>query len=189
MADVFEDRRDLDVSRARLWALIEATPCLDWLLLTKRPEGAMALSVWRDSEWPRNVWIGTTVETQVWARKRLPALEAVPAAVRFVSCEPLLGRLDLSPWLGRSLHWVIAGGESGPRSRPSDPAWFQILRDQCIAAGVPFHFKQWGNWAPAAEVGGNLQGSLAPVRTPMIRLHKEAAGRILDGQTWDQVPA
>lgn len=189
MADVFEDRRDLDAARARLWVLIEATPRLDWLLLTKRPDRAVSLARWGTGTWPDNVWVGTTVETQVWARRRLPALEAIPAAVRFVSCEPLLGRLNLAPWLGHSLGWVIAGGESGPRARPSDPAWFQALRDQCVAAGVPFHFKQWGNWAPAARPGGALQDGPTSPRTPMVRLHREAAGRMLDGRTWDQVPA
>lgn len=174
MADIFENRRDLDAARARLWPVIEATPHLDWLLLTKRPEHAAQLAPW-GRDWPANVWLGTTVETQLWADRRLPHLTAVPAQVRFVSCEPLLGPLDLSEWLGKSLGWVIAGGESGGKARKSDPAWFRTLRDQCIKARVPFHFKQWGNWAPTDE------GELA-------RMPKRAAGRMLDGLTWDGFP-
>ncbi len=174
MADVFEDRRDLDGARARLWPVIEATPHLDWLLLTKRPEHVMQLVPW-GSAWPANVWLGTTAETQLWAERRLAHLAAVPARVRFVSCEPLLGPLDLSGWLGKSLGWVIAGGESGGKARKSDPVWFRALRDQCMAARVPFHFKQWGNWAPASD-------------GEMARMSKKAAGRVLDGRTWDGFP-
>ncbi len=177
MADVFEDRRDLDPWRTQLGALIAETPLLDWLLLTKRPDRAAALAPW-GSSWPRNVWLGATVEDQVWVERRLPHLAAVPANLRFLSCEPLLGSLDLSPWLGHAVHWVIAGGESGARARPSDPAWFRGLRDQCQRAGVPFHFKQWGIWAPAESE-----------RTTLVRVSKKAAGRKLDGRTWDQLPA
>jgi protein gp37 len=185
MADVFEDRRELDPWRLKLGALIMKTPSLDWLLLTKRPDRASDLAPW-GSAWPSNVWLGATVENQTWAARRLPELIAVPAKVRFLSCEPLLSRLDLSAWLSPHIHWVIAGGESGPKARPSDPAWFRELRDQCIIAGVPFHFKQWGNWAPADRpskaarvIGG----------TPLVRVTKKAAGRHLDGKTWDQLPA
>lgn len=186
MADVFEDRRDLDAPRERLAGLIATTPRLDWLLLTKRPEVAQRLAPW-GAAWPENVWLGTTAENARWAAKRLPALVAAGARVRFVSCEPLLGPLDLSPWLDAgALHWVIAGGESGGGARPSDPAWFLGLRDQCAHARVPFHFKQWGNWAPAT----------VPVRVPaqrahgpLIRMSKSAAGRILDGAVWDGLPS
>jgi protein gp37 len=176
MADVFEDRRDLDPWREELAKLIAATPALDWLLLTKRPERVRGLAPW--SVWPRNVWLGTTVETQECAEARLPELAAVPAHLRFLSCEPLLGPLELAPWLKASVHWVIAGGESGGKARPSDPAWFRSLRDQCLTADVPFHFKQWGNWAPLSS--GNRD---------VVRMAKRAAGRMLDGRTWDQLPA
>lgn len=175
MADVFEDRRDLDELRARLGELITATPHLDWLLLTKRPQKAVKLAPWR-SAWPDNVWAGTTVEHQRLAKSRIEALLKVPARTRFLSCEPLFSALDLSPWLDR-LDWVIAGGESGGRARPSQVEWFRSLRDQCTSAGVSFHFKQWGNWVPAAETG------------QMKRVDKKAAGRVLDGRTWDEYPA
>lgn len=188
MADVFEDRRDLDEARARLWPLITATPWLDWLLLTKRPECAQKLAPW-NGKWPPNVLIGTTAETQLWASRRLPVLAEIPARVRFVSCEPLLGALNLTEWLGTSLGWVIAGGESGPKARKPDPSWFRALRDQCISAGVPFHFKQWGNWAPVSDVAADGTKSSRPPEKGLIRLTKALAGRTLDGAVWDGVPA
>lgn len=173
MCDVFEDRPDLEELRVRLWRLIEETPNLDWLLLTKRPENIRRLSpslgpnAGIAPEWmPDNVWLGTSVEDQAAADERIPHLLRCPAAVRFLSCEPLLGAVDVSVWLGRrncgachpepcppgshgrakGVEWVIAGGESGHHARPPHPDWFRSLRDQCVDAGVPFHFKQWGQW-------------------------------------------
>jgi protein gp37 len=179
MADVFEKQVELDSHRERLWKLIKDTPALDWLLLTKRPQ-LIADRLPRD--WGAgyaNVWLGTTVENHMEATRRLPHLMAVPAAVHFVSAEPLLSAIDLRQWLdpnlSRRLGWVIAGGESGPRARPSDPSWFRDLRDQCLEAKVPFHFKQWGNWAPNADGQSTRQS-------------KAGAGRALDGRTWDQLP-
>lgn len=185
MADVFEDRRELDPWRDRLARLISETPNLDWLLLTKRPHLVARLAPWGDA-WPSNVWLGTTVETQKWVELRLPHLAAVPARVRFLSCEPLLGTLELSSWLTTSIHWVIAGGESGPKARASDPEWFRSLRDQCLRAGVAFHFKQWGAWAP---VPGSNQNGLRLGGTQLSRVGKRRAGRRLDGVEWDQLPA
>ena len=159
MADAFENRRELDHTRARLWPIIEQTPSLDWLLLTKRPQHVRRLAPWAPGAWPRNVWLGTTAETQRWANERIPRLLENQAAIHFASCEPLLGAIDLTRWLGvpqptnTSLNWVIAGGESGSKARPMNPAWAADLRDKCAAAGVPFHFKQWGHLGsyPAAE--------------------------------------
>jgi protein gp37 len=105
-----------------------------------------------------------TVQIKRWADIRLPALAQVPAAVRFASCEPLLGPLDLQPWLGVGLDWVIVGGESGPRHRPLDLDWVRSVRDQCEQLKTAFFFKQ---------VGG---------RTP------KSGGRLLDGRTWDEYP-
>ncbi len=172
MADVFEVRDDLISWRKKLWDLIENTPHLDWLLLTKRPENAQSAVPW-GPRWPTNVWLGTTVENQEWARRRIPHLAKAPAAVRFLSCEPLLGPLDLSPWIS-SIQWVIVGGESGPHARPLDPKWVRALRDQVTGAKVAFHFKQWGEWGP-------VEGS-------MRREGKKVAGRILEGRLWDQLP-
>lgn len=192
MADVFEAREDLTPWRKRLWSLIEDTPWLDWLLLTKRPEHATRMVPW-GRRWPANVWLGTTIENQVYAEERIPTLLHVPALTHFLSCEPLLGPLELSKWLGRSarnekrIDWVITGGESGPRARPMDPGWAMALRDQCLSAGVAFLFKQWGEWAPA-EGKTTAKSNQTLRQTPLKRFGKKAAGRVLDGRTWDGLP-
>jgi protein gp37 len=193
MADVFEDRKDLDESRERLWNLIGITPGLDWLLLTKRPDRVAAFIPWVN-KWPPNVWLGVTAENQRWAEKRIPMLLRFPAVVRFLSCEPLVGSLDISKWIGKGggINWVIAGGESGHKARPMNPEWARSLRDQCRRAGVPFHFKQWGHWRPEDETrtgGRRVQviGSKG-VMIPLVRMPKHVAGRDLDGRTWDEVP-
>lgn len=157
-----------------------------------------------DFQWPlRNVWMGVSVENQKWADIRVPALANTPAAVRFLSCEPLLGPVDVSDWLGTDIDepgidWVIAGGESGRKARPMAPQWATGLRDQCVEADVPFFFKQWGEWAPTGYlvIGGTSKGTLLagdPVddmghRVELGRIGKKAAGRELDGRTWDQFP-
>ena len=128
-------------------------------VLTKRPERLVELS--GSLPWPANVWMGVSIENDHWT-SRAEILRSVPAAVRFISAEPLLGplgSLDLS-----EIDWLIAGGESGLRHRPMDPAWVRQLRDRCLDAGVAFFFKQWGG------------------RT------SKAGGRDLDGQTWSQLP-
>jgi protein gp37 len=188
MADVFENRPELDQWRARLWQLIELTPALDWLLLTKRPEEIARCVPWHDG-WPVNVWLGTTVENQDAANERIPLLITHSPGIRFLSCEPLLGRLDLRPWLGRSIGWVIAGGESGPKARAPHPDWFRSLRDDCIAADVPFHFKQWGNWRPATDSPRSESKTTMVLNGQiMVRLDKKIAGRSLDGAVWDGLP-
>nr|WP_294809929.1 phage Gp37/Gp68 family protein [uncultured Sphingomonas sp.] len=187
MADVFEDRRDLDPWRERLWALIEATPNLDWLLLTKRPEGVLAFVPWGDI-WPTNVWLGTTVEDQTRADERLPLLAAIPAAVRFISAEPLLGPVHLGDW-AKAIDWVITGGESGAKARPSSPSWFLDLLNQCMAQDIAFHFKQWGDWAPGQGISlAKARAERAADGTTMLRVGKKLAGRLLDGTVWDGLP-
>ena len=195
MADVFERRSDLNAERAKLWTLIEDTPNLDWLLLTKRPQNIARIAPWR-SEWPANVWVGTTVENQTLAEKRLPFLLRVPAAVRFLSCEPLLGPLVLREWFRRDsfypIDWIIAGGESGPGCRPMHPDWVRSLLIQCQSFNVPFHFKQWGQWVPAELVEEAINVKLMEFTNErsieMVRLSKKLAGRTLEGTTWDGVP-
>lgn len=164
--------------------------------------------------WPApNVWLGVSVEDQRRADERIPHLLAVPAAKRFLSCEPLLGRVELdnlrpgsfdergtalrldaltareyheddgSQWTkaqGR-IDWVICGGESGPGARPMRPDWARSLRDQCQEAGVPFHFKQWGEWKPGD--GDTAYGQ------HFYRVGKKAAGATLDGREWREFPA
>jgi protein gp37 len=163
MADVYEEHPQLDSERAKLWELIGKTPWLNWLLLTKRPENVLKMSPWVRGIWPDNVWIGTSAGLQERAEERIPALLEVPAAVRFVSAEPLLGPVDLSPWLG-GLDWVIAGGESGPHHRAMDLDHARALRDQCKTAGVPYFFKQVGGRTHAA--GGHLLDGQAYLDMP-----------------------
>lgn len=136
-----------------------------------------------------NVWLGTSVEDQRRAVERLPFLVQVPAAVRFVSGEPLLGEVDLSRWLGEmpKIDWVIAGGESGKGARPMHPDWARSLRDQCAAAGVPFFFKQWGEWGPLMSKGAH--GPLPyHVESGCVRFGKKAAGSLLDGREHKAMP-
>lgn len=211
-----------------------------------RPESFEALG------WPLpNVWLGTSVENQHWADVRIPLLLETPAAVRFLSCEPLLGPVDLTRYLwltggstagpfrdyagrvrgrggiggqtithvaARDLHWVIVGGESGAGARPMHPDWARSLRDQCVEAGVPFHFKQRGEWTwnesgsftvpqqpfstrtavmhPAGMTAMTKGNLFDPFKvghpnwaTRINRVGKKAAGRELDGRTWDEYPA
>ena len=195
MADVFENRADLNSQRLRLWELIDNTPNLDWLLLTKRPQNIARIAPW-GARWPANVWLGTSVENQALAEKRLPYLLKNPARVRFLSCEPLLGPLNLQQWFTRRdfhpIDWIIAGGESGGASRPMHPDWVLNLLDQCRAHKVPFHFKQWGQWAPAELAPGTPRVRLLEFTNErsveMVFLSKKLAGRILEGTTWDGIP-
>lgn len=235
MADVFERHPTVAEQRKRLWPLIEATPDLDWLLLTKRHDNIAANLPW--TKWPwKNVWLGVTAENQLMADTRIPVLLNTPARVRFVSMEPLLGAVDIAYYLdpcrrhepgqcdlarcldAPRLSWVIVGGESGPGARIMNPAWPRSLRDQCNAAGVPFHFKQWGEWAPSSAAPGEQAHPLnhkdrvntTAIATPdglvrisavrnytdaeraqgteMFHLSKKDNGRHLDGRTWDEFP-
>lgn len=233
LADVFDNEVD-PVWRADLFALIAKTPNLDWLLLTKRignaermieqaliAQGDGATDAWGSWPWP-HVWLGATVVDQAEADRDIPKLLATPAAVRFLSMEPLLGPVTLNPWLlsehGRrqigaraGIGWVIAGGESGHHARPMHPDWARRLRDQCAAAGVPFLFKQWGEWTPGENV--ERQRGVIPIASlwdntwqisnldlyhdhghiddqpDLYRVGKKAAGRHLDGEVWDGVPS
>jgi protein gp37 len=128
-------------------------------VLTKRPERVLQLA--SHLPWPNNVWLGTSVENRdyVW---RIRSLTQIPAALRFLSLEPLLGPIPQLPLAG--IHWVIVGGESGPCARPMQPAWVSQIRDRCLAQNTPFFFKQWGG------------------------VHKSRAGRKLDGRTWNEMP-
>ena len=164
LADVFEGTDtipggyglDVERARVRLFELIRETPCLDWLLLTKRPENVVPMYVaWLEGEGqltpPPNVWIGATAENQEYAERRAPILvelRRLGFSVAFLSCEPQLGPIDARPWLhpDDGINWVIAGGESGAAAkiRPFDPHWARMLRDQCDEAGVNFFMKQLG---------------------------------------------
>lgn len=273
LADVFDNQASiLPEWRADLWALIRATTNLDWMLLTKRP-GNIAKMLPEDwgIGYP-NVWLGCTVVKQEEADRDIPKLLAVPARIRFLSVEPLLGPTDIAPWLApgkfceqcddgegygtrcsrtdiprdeqcpwqravqiitehgpyetdgcpahvscevQTLDLVIVGGESGKDARPMHPQWARDLRDQCVEAGVAFHFKQWGEWADQTDITpstGRLdhiftaKGEVLGVGVPKLGLGmvdsdwrekggawmscvgKKVAGRMLDGRTWDQMP-
>lgn len=244
MADVFEEHPAVEHARMQLFNLIDATPHLDWLLLTKRPENiARMMAPWLEgTNFPENIWLGTSVEDQRRADERIPHLLKIPAKVRFLSCEPLLGPIELwrfdeedqvlrgvgvirsggmtpstpdSPPEGyddsyAGIDWVIVGGESGHGARPMHPNWARSLRDQALAAGVAFHFKQWGEYKPltwkeafhgtkpALTVGvdgssvytqvGHLAGFRTPDEVCMERIGKHAAGRLLDGVEHNEFP-
>ncbi len=181
MGDLFHESIDLNIINVAIetFAMRED---VDWQVLTKRPARMAELAAKR-GQWPGNVWAGTTVENQRMADERIPLLLQVPAKVRFLSCEPLLGPIDIDaamypePRWGMNafghtdgfgyealLQWVIVGGESGPKLRPFDVAWARSLRDQCYTAGVPFFLKQGSALRPGQD-------------------------DVLDGQTWKQIPS
>ncbi len=164
MSDLFHARVPLSFVRD-VFDVIRETPRHTYQVLTKRAIRLRRLA--HQLDWPDNLWMGVSVENAEQAH-RVDQLRDVPARVRFLSCEPLLGSLRY-PFTGDPLdmsgiHWLIAGGESGPNSRPVDAAWVRELRDWSVAAGTSFFFKQWGG------------------RTP------KANGRELDGRTWDEYP-
>ena len=266
MSDLFH--KDIpDSYIAQVFATMARTPQHTYQILTKRhgrmrslvgdlfdggqrlleaaPDEETALALY-DTIWPLpNVWLGVSVEDQKRANLRIPALIATAAAVRFLSCEPLLGPVDLTAWMpaghaswrcqgpdclrfytgplqqhcpdcgregywtgshtgngrpnGQPIGWVIAGGESGHGARPMSPDWARVLRDQCQAAGVPYLFKQWGEYQPTdwkvigrpSDRRNVLVGD--PIddlghRWEMRRVGKGKAGRELDGRTWDEFP-
>jgi protein gp37 len=159
MSDLFHARVPLGFVRD-VFGVIADTPQHTYQVLTKR--SARLRKTAGKLDWPPNLWMGVSVEDAGQLR-RVDDLRSVPAAVRFLSCEPLLGPLDGLDLDG--IGWVIAGGESGAAHRPLDPSWVTSIRDRCERAGVPFFFKQWGG------------------RTP------KEGGRELDGRLWDEMPA
>ena len=164
MSDLFHE--DVPEKYIReVFEVMESASHHRFQVLTKRSErlAEMALSL----PWPSNVWMGVSVENQRFTC-RVDDLRGTPAAVKFLSCEPLLGALDLDL---AEIHWVIAGGESGPGARPMEPDWVRGVRDQCLSADVPFFFKQWG----AHDDLGR-------------RVGKKVAGRFLDGKTCSEMP-
>lgn len=159
MSDLFHAKVPVDFI-AEVFDVIAATPLHTYQILTKRATRAARLA--DRLEWPSNAWIGVSVEDPSQTG-RVDALRDIPAAIRFLSAEPLLA--DLPDLNLDSIDWLIAGGESGRGARRAHPDWIRSLRDQCVEAGVPFFFKQWGGHTP------------------------KAGGRELDGQIWNQMPA
>jgi protein gp37 len=213
MSDLFHK----DVS---FWFILQAFEVMvnakqhTFQVLTKRPDRMLEFFKWLDEPqnepagatfitgWPvPNVWLGVSVEDSK-NKVRIDALRKTPAAVRFLSLEPLLedlGELDLT-----GIHWVICGGESGPNARPMHPEWVRSIRDQCVSAEVPFFFKQWGQWKPLDGSAGKTEtlghGSIrivfdGPGKTQLDKgwIHalgcgKKAAGKLLDGREWSEFP-
>ena len=165
MSDLFHEGVDGGFI-ARAFETMERARWHTFQVLTKRPERALALA--EELPWPDNVWLGVSVENRRFLH-RLDTLRGIPAALRFASCEPLLGPLAGIDLTG--IGWVICGGESGPRARRMRPEWARALREACEAASVPFFFKQWG----AHDAEGR-------------RVGKGRAGREFDGQQWDGMP-
>lgn len=167
MSDLFHEK----VSESyieRVFDVIAATPQHSYQILTKR--AARLARYFRDRTVPSNVWLGVSVENRKHGVPRIDYLRAVPARIRFLSVEPLLddvGNLDL-----RDIHWVIVGGESGPKARPMKPEWAESVRRQCAEQEVAFFFKQWGGWGADGK-----------------RRAKSKNGRLLNGRTWDEMPA
>lgn len=161
MSDLFHEEIPIDFLRQVFEVMANAQIHI-FQVLTKRHEYLQEVA--NELPWPPNVWIGVSVENQYWADRRIPALKGVHATTRFLSVEPLLKPVDLRLHLD-NIHWVIVGGESGPKARRLDPNWVRAVRDHCIAVGIPFFFKQWGG------------------RT------SKSGGRLLDGRTWSEMPS
>ena len=191
-----------------------------FMLLTKRPDMMLSYLKWlcgkigpdiSELVTPENVWWGVTAENQEMADKRIPVLLKIPAKIRFVSVEPMLGPVDLkfSEYdhvqcvgsvgkciMQNKLDWVICGGESGPNARPMHPDWTRSLRDQCQAAGVSFFFKQWGEWAPVpgtetVVIKRDKDISFLkfwPDANVSRKIGKKKAGRLLDERQWNEYP-
>jgi protein gp37 len=204
MSDFFEEHPQLDEWRAEACAILAGLKHLDVQLLTKRPENVrrMVPAAWLRA-WPAHIWMGTSIENQEQADKRISELLRIPANVRFLSAEPLLGPVDLAAagalWadlnghiirnvISHGINWVIAGGESGPKARPMHPTWVRSLRDQCQAAGVPFFYKQIGEWTTEYP-GLGRHGQTYQHGMTFYKVGKHRAGRLLDGREWNEYPA
>jgi protein gp37 len=224
MGDLFHEDVPFPIP-ALVFDIAGKCPQHTFQILTKRPQRMREFTQWMagaddisTAEWPRNCWLGVTAENQAMADQRIPLLLQTPAAVRFVSVEPMLGPVELTRavygpepgpmnWFGFTdgfgyeacLQWVICGGETGPGARPMHPDWVRSLRDQCQAAQVPFFFKQWGAYLPndqeyccyQPEADYNKPHVLVDhhgQEVAMARVGKKAAGALLDGREWREMP-
>jgi protein gp37 len=154
----------------QVFDVIRRTPQHTYQILTKRAARMRKYFVPGERIVPGNVWLGTSVENRKYGLPRIDELREVEASIRFLSVEPLLedlGRVDLT-----GIHWVIVGGESGPKARPMNPDWVAGIKEQCEEVGVAFFFKQWGGWGADGK-----------------KRHKKENGRVFAGKTWDQMPS
>lgn len=195
LADVFDNEWDPAI-RERLFDLIEATPQLDWMLLTKRIGNVRDMTKRWARGWPPHVWLGITVVNQVEANRDIPKQLELRGLVRvlWLSIEPILGPINLQAigaakvagglwgWNvlsagGARVDWVIVGGESGPKARPAGLAWVRDLRNQCVSNRVAFHFKQWGEYRPLgqrlASTDIGLTGTMGPDDAKIYRIENE----------------
>lgn len=230
MSDLFHEKVPY-VWMARIWSVMKLAPQHTFQILTKRPQRMQSYCADIETEVLPNVWLGVSVEDQETADERIPLLLQTPAAVRWVSYEPALGPVDFrnlrcntfnamdgidyelidgGPQPSR-LNWIVCGGESGPGARPMHPDWARSVREQCQSAGVPFFFKQWGNWKPICALYGDpdrdekengcgelfslspsgeiIEDHQPPDGSWLIeRVGKKAAGRLLDGREWNEFP-
>ena len=227
MADVFEDRADLQPHRDALWKMIDKTPMLDWLLLSKRPVIGMP-EAWSDETdesamrgrgslgsspaMPRNIWLGhTIVNNEEILKEWPPFLESIikySPTVAFLSIEPMLGPMPDFKLIVEGIKqfngqfWVICGGESGNKARPMHPQWVKDIQLACMEAGIPFFFKQWGEWAPAGMPGYNfpiskmayvdIDGKILEFGTghsiSMFKVGKGKSGRMLNDRHYNDMP-
>ncbi|BAV32927.1 hypothetical protein SCL_0605 [Sulfuricaulis limicola] len=169
MSDLFHNEIPFEFLD-QVFDVIRSTPQHTYQILTKRAVRMHKYFVPGERFVPGNVWLGVSVENRKYGLPRIDELREVEASIRFLSVEPLLedlGQINLT-----GIHWVIVGGESGPKARPMKPEWVADIKEQCEEAGVAFFFKQWGGWGADGK-----------------RRHKKENGRLFDGKTWDQMPA
>jgi protein gp37 len=211
MGDLFHESVE-DEWIEKILTVIHDCPQHIFQILTKRAD---RMHAWFKKEWTvaghfaeplPNLWVGVSVENQHFADERIPLLLATPAAVRWISAEPLLGPVDLPAacevskhpegW-GRRIDWVVCGGESGANARPMHPDWARALRDRCHASGIPFFFKQWGAWKTVSSHADRVEADLHKCQTLidgggspwlMMKCGKKKAGRLLDGREWNEFP-
>lgn len=218
MGDLFHEQVPFSLID-RVFMIMATAKQHTYILLTKRPERMLAdiQNIADQAEIPlsnlvppENVWLGVTAENQEMADMRIPVLLQIPAAVRFVSVEPMLGPVDVAdhlPFKGREMDsyhgewrnvdrkgidWIICGGESGPKARPMHPDWVRALRDQCMACETPFFFKHWGEWITAEHFSVDVDLPEKCLLDADVRVYfkvgKNKAGRILDGREWNEFP-
>jgi len=216
MSDLFHEQVPFEFIR-QVYETMARCPHHEFLILSKRPERALsfyqrirvlqtcAAETFMGKPWPLpNVWMGVSPHNQETFDRYWQKLSQIPAAVLWASVEPMLGPVDISQALAgpRRIDWIVAGGESGRNARPSDPRWFEGLRDQCMEAGVPFFFKQWGKWKPwDFDIGWHpmdkdYESHHFPDPSPMhqdgetvYRIGKKKAGRILGPYEHNEPPA
>lgn len=225
MSDLFQEEVPFSfIAKVMVYAVSSSDTIFQ--ILTKRPDRAVAWFkhhnevIQKTLERPHsNIWIGTSCENQETANERIPHLLQIPAAVRFLSCEPLLGPIDIFKavgslneyggvhklaaipkdfsWEDEGIQWVIAGGESGHNARPMHPAWMRSLRDQCESAQVPFFFKQWGEWLPMDHLAEDqywqskksMEVGTGYTSNTVFKVGKSKAGNLLDGKQHLEFPA